>query len=295
MTSLARASAADAPGQENHQGGLPVSCRGPGLSRCRGPSVELPADGVGAAARVGAGHEDAVGPGDHAADRAGAPVPLRPLGDACVRGRPAPRASRGLMRASASSCPGACACGQKESGKLRVATRGASTACCGAMPWAVMFRKTWSIACCWTSPPGRAERHERAAVAERHGRRGREPRPLAAARRRSRARRRASPVSRAARRRSPRPARPGSRRSDRSASRRSRCPRRPRPRRSRCRASRRAARDRPETPWPPLATARSEYGSPAGGMSGQRAVLPISARRASAYSFDRSPSAGTFT
>ena len=25
---------------------------------------------------------------------------------------------------------------------------------CGSMPKTVMFRKTWSIACCWTSPPG---------------------------------------------------------------------------------------------------------------------------------------------
>src|SRR6266851_1379053 len=25
---------------------------------------------------------------------------------------------------------------------------------CGSIPKTVVFRKTWSIACCWTSPPG---------------------------------------------------------------------------------------------------------------------------------------------
>ena len=50
--------------------------------------------------------------------------------------------------------PGASGCGQKESGKERVARRGASMARCTGMPYAVTLRKTCSMACCCTSPPG---------------------------------------------------------------------------------------------------------------------------------------------
>src|SRR5207244_9711941 len=51
----------------------------------------------------------------------------------------------------------------------------------------------------------------------------------------------------------------------------------------------------PDTPCPPLATARSPRGSPAGGRSGHAWSSRISARRARAYSLERSPCAGTFT
>src|SRR5438105_3357057 len=50
------------------------------------------------------------------------------------------------MRRSASSLPGETACGQKESGWLRDATRGASMAACKSIPKTVVLRKTWSIA-----------------------------------------------------------------------------------------------------------------------------------------------------
>src|SRR5205807_633737 len=60
----------------------------------------------------------------------------------------------GAMRRSASTLPGAVAWGQNESGKLREAMRGASTARWSSMPKTVTFRNTWSIACCCTSPPG---------------------------------------------------------------------------------------------------------------------------------------------
>ncbi len=58
------------------------------------------------------------------------------------------------MRPSTSSLPGAIGWGQKESGKLREATRGASMASWIDSPKTATLRKTWSMACCWTSPPG---------------------------------------------------------------------------------------------------------------------------------------------
>src|SRR5439155_206620 len=61
--------------------------------------------------------------------------------------------SRG-SRLSASTLPGDITCGQNESGKLREATRGISIACWIGMPKTATFKNTWSIACCWTSPPG---------------------------------------------------------------------------------------------------------------------------------------------
>ena len=57
-------------------------------------------------------------------------------------------------RASARTTPGCDSCGKKLFGWLYVATRGASTAICGGMPWAMTLSRTWSIAWTWTSPPG---------------------------------------------------------------------------------------------------------------------------------------------
>jgi len=104
--------------------------------------------------------------------------PLRPVTHLVAERGQASRVAAG-MRRSISSTPGASGCGQKESGKERVASRGALRwpACSGIRTRHV--RKTCSIACCCTSPPGRAERHEELAGLEGHGRRRRKTRALA--------------------------------------------------------------------------------------------------------------------
>ena len=127
-------------------------------ARCRDRTwrgvAPLPPDGVGAAARVGPTEPHPVLADHRGADRTRPPVVVGPVGDdvpearqrrARLVGRCAPRrpAGRGSWRGA-----------RRNRGSERVASRGASTACCGAMPKAVMLSSTCSIACCWTSPPG---------------------------------------------------------------------------------------------------------------------------------------------
>ena len=239
--------------------------RAPATSRWREPRG---ADRRRPARAVGADHDRA--------DRARAPVPVGPARSTTWPSSAERRARLGgHARARPRAGPASSGAARTNRGSCASPRRGASTACCGGMPYAIMLRKHLQHRLLLHVAARRAERHEQRAVLKRHGRRRRQARPLAAARPRSDARARASPASRAARhdaadarhhrRVHVRIARRGREavalRVDHARRRTCRaCPAIPR----RGRAPRRGV---------PFLSAAMPSGSPAGGMLGPRAIL----------------------